>query len=191
MSGKVLVEVSARHLHLCQADLETLFGKGAQLTHRKDLSQPGQYACHERVEIVGPKGSFKGVTVLGPVRPATQVEVSLTDARAMGIAAQVRESGQIDGTPGCTLIGPAGKVELKQGLIAAMRHIHTNPEGAAELGVADKEIVGVKLQTQGRSAILGDVLVRVSESFNTSMHIDTDEAHACGCVGEVYGEVVK
>ena len=191
MANKVLVEVSARHLHLCEKDLETLFGKGAQLHKRRDLSQPGQYVCEERVEIVGPKGSFKGVSVLGPLRPATQIEVSLTDARAMGITIPVRESGVLEGSAGCTIVGPAGKVELSQGLIAAKRHIHISPEDAAKFGVADKEIVGVKLTTPERSAVLGDVVVRVNNDFNTSMHVDTDEAHACLVSGEVYGEIVK
>ena len=191
MSGKIMIEVSARHLHLCPADLETLFGKGAELHWRRDLSQPGEFVCEERVEVVGPKSSLKGVSVLGPTRPATQVEVSLTDARAIGIAVPVRESGLVEGSASCTLIGPAGKVELKQGLIAAMRHIHTSPQDAAKLGVKDREIVSVKIDTESRSAILGDVLIRVRENFNTSMHIDTDEAHACGVAGEVYGEIVK
>ena len=191
MSNKILVEVSARHVHLCQEDLEALFGKGAELHHRRDLSQPGQYACEERVEIVGPKGSFKGVSVLGPLRPASQVEVSLTDARAIGIATPIRESGVLDGSPGCTLVGPAGAVELKQGLIAAKRHIHTSPADAAKLGVKDKEIVGVKLNAPERAGVLGDVVIRVSENFNTSMHIDTDEAHAFAVSGEFYGEIVK
>ena len=191
MGNKVLVEVSARHLHLCAADLETLFGKGAELHKRRDLSQPGQYVCEERVEIVGPKGSFKGVSVLGPLRPATQIEISLTDARAMGITVPVRESGVLEGSAGCTVVGPAGKVELKEGLIAAKRHIHISPEDAAKFGVNDKETVSVKLSCPERAALLGDVVVRVNADFNTSMHVDTDEAHACMVSGEVYGEIVK
>ena len=191
MSRKILVEVSARHLHLCRQDLETLFGKGAQLHERRELSQPGQYVCHERVDIAGPKGSLKGVSVLGPLRPATQVEVSLTDARAIGIAVPVRESGVLEGSVGCTLIGPAGKVELKQGLIAAKRHIHISPDAAAEQGVGDKDIVEVRISTPDRSLVFGDVLVRVNPEFNTSMHIDTDEAHAAHVVGEVFAEIVR
>jgi len=186
----MLVEVSARHVHLCAQDLEILFGKGAELTHRKDLSQPGQYACQERVEIIGPKGSFKGVSVLGPLRPATQVEVSLTDARAMGIFVTIRESGVLDGSSGCTIVGPAGTVELKHGFIAAKRHIHMGPKEAEGFGVKDKQAVGVKISGTGRSAILGDVVVRVTEGFSAAMHIDTDEAHACGISGETYGEIV-
>ena len=190
MSNKILVEVSARHVHLSEQDLQTLFGKGAELTHRKNLSQPGQYACHERVDVVGPKNTLKGVSVLGPVRPSTQVEVSLTDARAIGVVAPIRESGQLDGTPGCTLVGPAGQVELTQGLIAAKRHIHMGPEDAEELCVCDKQIVNVKIESPERTAILGDVVVRVSTGFSAAMHIDTDESHACGLDGETYGEIL-
>ena len=191
MSGKILVEVSARHLHLCQQDLETLFGKGAQLHERRELSQPGQYVCEERVEIVGPKSSIKGVSVLGPLRPATQVEVSLTDARALGISIPVRESGVLEGSAGCTIIGPAGKVELKQGLIAAKRHIHISPDDARDQGVKDKEIVEVRLNCPERSLTFGDVVVRVSADFNTSMHLDTDEAHAAFVQGEVFADIVR
>ena len=191
MSEKVLVEVSARHLHLCQQDLETLFGKGAQLHPRRELSQPGQYVCEERVEIAGPKGSLKGVSVLGPLRPATQVEVSLTDARALGIAVPVRESGVLDGSAGCTIIGPAGKVELRQGLIAAKRHIHISPEDAKKQGVRDKEVIQLKINTPERSCTFGDVVVRVNDDFNTSMHVDTDEAHAAFICGEVFAEIVR
>ena len=191
MGNKIPVEVSARHLHLCQQDLEALFGKGAQLHERRELSQPGQYVCEERVEISGPKSSLKGVSVLGPLRPATQVEISLTDARAIGVAAPVRESGVLEGSPGCTLTGPAGKVELGQGLIAAKRHIHISPEDAAKQGVADKETVKVKIDSPERRLIFDDVVVRVSENFNTSMHIDTDEAQAALVHGEVYAEIVK
>ena len=117
-----IVETSARHVHLSQADLEILFGKGYELTKKKDLSQPGEYACEERVEIVGPKKSIKGVGILGPVRPASQVEISLTDARSIGVTAHIRGSGDLAGTEGCKIAGPAGEVELKEGVIAAMRH---------------------------------------------------------------------
>lgn len=191
MSKGVIVEVSARHLHLRQEDLEALFGKGATLTKRKDLSQPGEYACEERVEVAGPKGSLKGVTVLGPTRPVTQVEVSMTDARALGIAVPIRESGQVAGSAGCTLIGPAGRVELKEGLIVAKRHIHLTPADAQEMGVADKEIVEIKIDTPERAGVMGDVVVRVRESFSAAMHIDTDEAQAFNVSGEVYGQIVK
>lgn len=188
---KVLVETSARHVHVSQEHLEILFGEGAKLTQKKDLSQPGQFACEERVTVVGPKRELARVSILGPTRPETQVELSLTDARSIGIDAPIRESGVLDGSAGCKLVGPAGEVELTQGVIVAKRHIHTTPEDAKELGVTDKEIVSVKFDTQGRSAVLGDVVVRVSPSYATAMHIDTDEANACGCAGEVFGEIVK
>ena len=188
---KVLVETSARHVHVTQEALEILFGKGATLTHKKDLSQPGQFACTERVDVVGPKKTLSGVSILGPVRSACQVEVSLTDARTLGIVAPVRESGDIAGSGACKLVGPAGEVELSEGVIAAKRHIHFTPEEAAEFGVSDKEIVSVKIDTDGRSLVFGDVVVRVSPKFSAAMHIDTDESNAAGCSGEVYGEIVK
>ncbi len=188
---KILVETSARHIHVCDADLETLFGKGAKLTHKKDLSQPGQYACHERVDIVGPKKTIAGVTILGPTRKATQVEISLTDARSIGVDAPVRESGMIAGSGACKLVGPAGEVELTEGVIAAKRHIHTTPEDAQAMGVSDKEIVKLRLDTPDRSLVFGDVVVRVSPEFATTIHIDTDEANAAGCAGETWAEIVK
>ena len=191
MSKKVLVETSARHVHLSQADLETLFGKGAALHNKKDLSQPGQYACEERVDLVGPKRTLSNVSVLGPTRPATQVEISLTDARSIGLSAPVRESGDTAGSAGCKLVGPAGEVALKEGVIAAKRHIHTTPEDAAAMGVQDKEIVSVRIDTPERSMIMGDVVVRISPSFRTAMHIDTDEGNAAGCSGEVYGYIAR
>ena len=189
--SKVLVETSARHVHVTAADLATLFGADAVLTKKKDLSQPGQFASMERVDIVGPKGEMKGVSILGPVRPASQVEIALTDARKLGIAAPIRESGDIAGTPGCKLVGPKGEVELKEGVIAAKRHIHFTPAEAAEAGVEDKQVVSVKVDTDGRSLIFGDVVVRVSEKFSAAMHIDTDESNAAGISGTVYGEIVK
>ena len=189
MAKKILVETSARHVHLSQADLEALFGPGYQLTHKKDLSQPGQYACAERVTVVGAKKEIPGVSILGPVRPTTQVELSLTDARSAGIKALVRESGDIEGTEGCKLIGPYGEVTIANGVIAAKRHIHMTPADAVELGVEDKEIVSVKVETNGRSLVFGDVVVRVNPNFACAMHIDTDEANACG--GCTEGEIVK
>ena len=163
MSKKFIVETSARHIHVTQEHLEILFGKDAKLTHKKDLSQPGQFACEERVTIVGPKKELAGVSILGPVRPATQVELSATDARSIGIAAPIRESGDIAGSGACKIIGPKGEVEISEGVIVAKRHIHLTPEAAAELNVNDKDIVWVKVDTDGRKAILGDVVVRVSE----------------------------
>lgn len=186
-----MVETSARHVHVTQEALETLFGKGYALNVKKMLSQPGQYASAERVDVVGPKKTLTGVSILGPVRSACQVEISLTDARTIGVAAPVRESGDIAGTPGCKLVGPCGEVELTEGVIAAKRHIHMTPADAEEYGVKDKDVVSVKIDTDGRSLIFGDVVVRVSEKFALAMHIDTDESNA-GCVAPgTMGEVIK
>ena len=186
MAKKILVETSARHVHLSQADLEALFGPGYQLTHKKDLSQPGQYACAERVTVVGAKKEIPGVSILGPVRPTTQVELSLTDARSAGIKALVRESGDIEGTEGCKLVGPYGEVTIANGVIAAKRHIHMTPADAVELGVEDKEIVSVKAESADRSCIYEDVVVRVHDNFALAMHIDTDESNAAFGVKEGY-----
>ncbi len=187
---KIMVETSARHIHVCQSTLETLFGKDATLTNKKDLSQPGQFACAEKVKVVGPKGDLT-MSILGPVRPADQVEVALTDARKLGIAAPIRESGDVAGTPGCKLVGPMGEVDITEGVIAAKRHIHLTPEAAAEFGVEDKQIVSVKVgEGTGRETIFGDVVCRVSEKFFPAMHIDTDESNAAGLCGTVDGEII-
>ena len=191
MSKKFIVETSARHVHLTQEHLEALFGKGATLTHKKDLSQPGQFACEERVTIVGPKRELAGVSILGPVRPATQVELSATDARSIGVDAPIRESGDIAGSGACKIIGPKREIEISEGVIVAKRHIHLTPADAEELGVKDKEIVWVKLDTDGRKAIFGDVVVRVSEKFARAMHIDTDESNAVSAPRSLEGEIVK
>lgn len=191
MENKILVETSARHVHLTNEHIAILFGEGATLTHKKDLSQPGQFACEERVTVVGPKKSIANVIILGPARPASQVEVSLTDARTLGIAAPVRESGDVAGSGACKLVGPCGEIELTEGVIAAKRHIHLTPENAAELGVADKQIVSVKIDSDGRSLVFGDVVCRVSPKFAPAMHIDTDEANAACAFGTCYGEIIK
>ena len=188
---KFLVETSARHVHLTQEHLEILFGAGYELTKKKDLSQPGQYACEERVTIVGGKKEMPGVSILGPVRKATQVELSLTDARSIGVAAPVRESGDIAGSGACKIIGPKGEIEITEGVIAAKRHIHATPADAEALGVENGQIVNVKIDTDGRSLVFGDVVVRVSDTYALAMHIDTDESNAAGCGREVYGEIVK
>ncbi|MBR4036033.1 MAG: phosphate propanoyltransferase [Oscillospiraceae bacterium] len=187
--AKVLVETSARHIHLSQEHVDILFGAGHQLTHKKDLSQPGQFACEERVTVVGPKRELKNVSILGPVRKESQVELSATDARSIGLNAPVRESGVLEGSAPCKLVGPAGEVELEYGVIVAKRHIHITPEDAQAFGVSDKEIVKVKVDSEDRSLIFDDVVVRVSASYATAMHIDTDEANACG--GATVGEIVK
>ena len=187
---KVLVETSARHLHLSQEHLEILFGAGHELTVKKMLSQPGQFACEEKVEVVGPKSSLK-MSVLGPVRNDTQVEISLTDARSIGVTAPIRESGDIAGSGACKLVGPAGEVELTEGVIAANRHVHMTPEDAEKAGVADKQIVELAIESpNGRSLTFGDVVVRVSASYATAAHIDTDEANALAPARECYGEMI-
>ncbi len=188
--SKVLVETSARHVHLSAADLAVLFGEGTELTNKKDLSQPGQFACNERVDVVGPKGEIKNVSILGPVRSSTQVELALTDARKVGIAAPIRESGCIEGTPGCKLVGPKGEVEISCGVICAKRHIHLTPDDAKEFGLQDKQVVSVAVQTAERSLTFGDVVVRVSPKFAAAMHIDTDESNAAGIAGTVYGQII-
>ncbi len=191
MSNKILIETSARHVHVSAEALEVLFGKSAELTKKKDLSQPGQYACEERVTIVGPKKQLANVSILGPVRPATQVELSATDARSIGVPVVIRESGDIAGTPGCKIIGPAGEIEISEGVIVAKRHIHMIPETAEKLGLKNKDIVWVKAETDGRTALLGDVVVRVSETFADAMHIDTDESNAICAAPGMFGEIIK
>ncbi|MDR2753212.1 MAG: phosphate propanoyltransferase [Oscillospiraceae bacterium] len=189
MSKQVLIETSARHAHISQADLETLFGAGHTLTNKKNLSQPGQFACEERVTVTGPKGSLV-CTILGPVRPASQVEISLSDARALGLKVPVRESGDIAGTPGAKLIGPAGEVEIPAGVIAAKRHIHATPADAEKYGLRDKQIVDVKHESEGRGIVFGDVVVRVHPNFAWAMHIDTDESNAGSVAPNAVGEVI-
>ncbi len=189
MAKNFIVETSARHIHVTQEHLEILFGKGHELTKKKDLSQPGQFACEERVTIVGPKKELAGVSILGPVRPETQVELSATDARSIGIAAPIRESADIAGSGACKVVGPCGEVEISEGVSVAKRHIHLTPADAEELGVTDKQIVWVKVSTPERSAILGDVVCRVSPSYARAMHIDTDESNAIGAGRELYGEI--
>lgn len=191
MANQVLVETSARHVHVTQEDLEILFGKGFELTVKKPLSQPGQFASNERVDVVGPKKTLTGVSILGPVRPATQVELSLTDARAIGVAAPIRESGDVAGSGACKLVGPKGEVELKEGVIAAKRHIHMTPADARAFGLQDKDEVSVKVNSDGRALVFGDVVVRVSDKYALAMHIDTDESNA-GCVAPgTMGDVIK
>lgn len=187
---KILVETSARHLHISREDFEALFGADAQLTNKKDLSQPGQFACAEKVTVVGPRGEM-AMSILGPERKETQVEIALTDARKLGINAPVRESGCIDDTPGCKLVGPKGEIEISRGVIVAKRHIHLTPAEADVMDLKDKQIVSVKMGEEGnRQTIFGDVVVRVHESYAPAMHIDTDESNAAGLSGVVYGEIV-
>lgn len=190
MSKPVLIETSARHVHVSQSDLETLFGPGTTLTPKKDLSQPGQFACEERVTIVGPKRELKNVSILGPVRPETQVEISLTDARSIGVNALIRESGDTAGTSGCKIVGPKGEIEIDHGVICARRHIHMTPADAEKYGLENKQIVSVKVCGTGRDTVFGDVVVRVSDKFALAMHIDTDECNAAGISPNFTGEIL-
>ena len=190
MEKTVMVETSARHVHVTEETLEILFGKGYQLTKKKDLSQPGQFACEERVQVIGPKNSFPAVSILGPTRPADQVELSASDARSIGVAAPVRESGDIAGSGACKLVGPKGEVELKEGVIVANRHIHMTPEDAENYGVKDKQVVSVKIDSPERSLVFGDVVVRVSPKFKLAMHIDTDESNAVMAGRDATGVIV-
>lgn len=178
MEKTVLIETSARHVHVTKETLEILFGAGYQLTKKKDLSQPGQFACEERVQVIGTKGSFPAVSILGPERPENQVEISASDARSIGVVAPVRESGDIAGSGACKLVGPKGEVELKEGVIVAKRHIHMTPEDAEKYGVQDKQVVSVEIKSAERSLVFGDTVVRVSPKYALAMHIDTDESNA-------------
>ena len=184
-----IVEISARHLHLSQEHLDILFGAGHQLTNKKDLSQPGQFACEEKVEVVGAKGSLK-MSVLGPVRPETQVELSLTDARSIGVKAPVRESGVVAGSGACKLVGPCGEVDLAEGVMVAKRHLHIIPEDAEKVGIVDKQIIKLSVKSEERSIIFDDVIARVSSKAATAVHLDTDEANAAGISGTVEGEII-
>ena len=198
---EILVETSARHVHVTQETLEILFGKGAQLEVRAELSQPGQFVSKQRIDLVWFKLNkatgekvptiIKGVSILGPVRKANQVELSFTDARTLGVNAPVRESGDVAGSAACKLVGPAGEVELKEGVIVAKRHIHMTEADAAEFGVTNGQIVKLEVNTNGRSLIFGDVVVRVRNDFALACHIDTDESNAAAASGVVYGKLIK
>ena len=187
----ILVEISARHVHVTEETLHILFGDDHELTLKKELSQPEQFASNERVDVVGPKRTLSNVSILGPCRKADQVEISATDARSIGIAAPIRESGDLEGTPGCKLVGPCGEVEIQNGVIVAKRHIHLDPATAEELGVQDKQIVCTKIDTPERSLIFGDVVIRVSDKFCPAMHVDTDEGNAAGIAGSATCEIIK
>ena len=190
MGYKAEVGLSNKHLHLKKEDIEVLFGEGHTLTPTKDLKQPGQFASEEKVDIVGPKGTLKGVRVLGPARPETQIELAMTDARAIGISAPVRESGKLDGTPGVKLIGPAGEVTIGHGTIIALRHIHLSPAQATEAGVKDKEIISIKFEGE-RGLVFDNVLVRSGDGHESEIHLDTDEGNAAGLRNGTLGEIVK
>ena len=189
MSKTVPVGVSARHIHLSQEHVETLFGAGYQLTEFKPLSQPGQYAANETVEVIGPKGSFPKVRILGPARNATQLEISRTDSFAIGVKAPVRESGNIAGSAGVTIKGPAGEVTIEEGVICAARHIHFHTSDAEKWGIQDQQKLRVRMGGE-RGVVLDNVIARVAPSFALDMHIDTDEANACGANNGDTAEIV-
>ena len=192
MGYKVEIGVSNKHLHLCREHIDILFGKGHELTNLKGINQPGQFACEEKVDVEGPKGIIKGLRVLGPARSETQVELALTDARGVGIKVPIRESGKLEGSPGCRLIGPVGAVELTNGVIAAQRHIHLSDEDALEAGVSNEEIVSVRIIGNGeRSLVLEQVMIRSGECHFKEMHIDTDEGNAAGCCTGDLAEIIK
>lgn len=184
------VEASGRHVHLSRKELDALFGTGYELTKAKDLSQPGQYASKERLTVVGPKGAFHNVVILGPVRKESQVEVSLTDCLQLGVKAPIRESGDIEGTPGIVLVNGDKSVSLDKGLIVAKRHVHMTPEDAEKLGVKNHDIIKVKVEG-ARPLVFDDVVIRVSPKFATYMHIDYDEANACGFSKGIRGRIIK
>ncbi len=198
---EILVETSARHVHVTQETLEVLFGKGAQLEVRAMLSQPGQFVSKQRINVVGYKldkvtgqkveAVIKNISILGPVRKANQVELSATDARSIGIAAPIRESGDIAGSGACKLVGPCGEVELSEGVIVAKRHIHMTPKDAEEFGVKNGDVVKLELNTPDRALTFGDVVVRVRDDFALACHIDTDESNAACAGGTVYGKLIK
>lgn len=191
MPKKIPIETSARHVHVTKEDFEQLFGQGAELTVKKSLSQPGQFASNEHVAVQGPKGTFDKVSILGPFRDETQVEISMTDSRKIGIPGMIRQSGETNGTPGCTLIGPAGSVTLDHGVIVAKRHIHMNPVQAAQLMVKNNDNVFVITQSFERSLIFSDVIVRVSPGYDLAMHVDTDEANAFANDNSPTGTILK
>ena len=190
MGYEVKIGLSNKHLHLQKEHIEILFGKGHELTPTKPLVQPGQFACEEKVDIVGPKNTLKGIRVLGPARPETQVEVAMTDARTLGIKAPVRESGKLEGTPGCKIVGPCGEVEIDHGIIVALRHVHLSPAQAEEAGVKDKDIVSIKIEGE-RGLVFNNVLVRSGDAHEREVHLDTDEGNAAGCGPDAVCTIIK
>ena len=187
---KVLLEISARHVHVTREVLDVLFGKDYELTKKKDLSQPGQFVSNERIQVTGAKKDFPAVSILGPVRPYTQVELSATDARSIGVTAPVRESGHLEGAGDCTLTGPAGSVVCKESVIVAKRHIHATPADAEKYGLENGQTVKVRVDSDGRSLTFDDVVVRVSDKYSWAMHVDTDEGNAAGIVPSMQGTII-
>lgn len=189
MEKSIIIETSARHVHLTAEHVEVLFGKGKELTFKRPLSQPGQFLSEERVELIGPKSKMSNIAVLGPVRPITQVELSLTDARAFGVTAPIRESGNISESAGIIISGPCGEIELTEGVIIPKRHIHITPEVAKKYNLSDQQIVSVKIGGE-RETVFGETVVRVSPKFDTRMHIDFDEANGAAISSEVVGTII-
>lgn len=189
-AGLVQIEVSARHVHLDKESVEALFGVGHKLTPKRELSQPGQYLEEERVDVIGPKGSFKNVAVLGPERKHVQVEVSFSDAFALGINPPIRQSGDTKGSASVTLVGPAGEITIDEGAIVALRHVHMTPEDAERLGLVDNQIVSVEALAD-RKLVFEDTVIRVSPKFRTRMHVDVDEAGAAHIAGFALGKIIK
>jgi acetate kinase len=186
---KIPIEVSAHHVHLSRKEMDRLFGPGSELTHRSDLSQPGQFACEETIDLVGPKGRVDRVRVLGPLRDQSQVEISMTEEYKLGIKAPIRASGDLEGSPGITLEGTKNPCQLPQGVICSLRHIHMSPEDALSFGLKDRDIVSVRVEGE-RTLVFGDILVRVHPDFRLSMHIDTDEANAASITTGMEGTLI-
>ncbi len=190
MKTQLPIALSNRHIHLSQKDLDILFGEGYELTKAKDLSQPGQYACEEKVDLVGPKRTISGVRILGPVRSETQIEVSIADAITLGVSPVIKNSGDLEGTPGVKVVGPKGEVELDKGVIVAARHIHMHTTDGEEFGVADKDIVKVKVNGP-RGLVFDNVLVRVHPTYALEMHVDVEEGNAAGVKNGDIVELIK
>lgn len=186
---KIPIEVSARHIHLSEHFVELLFGEGYELTPEKYLTQSGTYLCKERLSIVGSRDIIHNVAILGPTRKYNQVEISMTDARKIGVDASIRESGHHDGSASCRLVGPAGEHELDSGVIIAKRHLHCNPSDAKRLGLNDGDIISIETKESLRPVIFEDVLVRVQDNFILTLHLDTDEGNAAGLTPDSYGVI--
>ncbi|MGN0628527.1 MAG: phosphate propanoyltransferase [Oscillospiraceae bacterium] len=189
-AGLVQIEVSARHVHLDKESVAILFGEGHTLTPKRELSQPGQYLEEERVDVIGPKGTFKNVAVLGPERKHVQVEVSFSDAFALGINPPIRQSGDTKGSASVTLKGPKGEITIDEGAIVALRHVHMTPEDAEKLGLVDNQVVSVEVLSDRRT-LFEDTVIRVSPKFRTRMHVDVDEAGAAHIAGFTLGRIIK
>lgn len=186
----VPVGMSYRHIHLSKEHLNILFGEGYELTRMKDLSQPGQYAAEEKVDVYGPKGALKGLRILGPVRKETQIEVSISDSFALGVKVPIRDSGELEGTFGARIVGPKGEVVIDKGVIAAARHIHMHTSDAECFGVADGDIVSVKVEGK-RGLVFDNVLIRARGDYALEMHLDIEEGNAAGLANGTMLEVIK